>query len=174
MSSRCLSQCCPVAPTFASPVTKAIAFVTNEGGGRCVRGLDRPSPRALQTQQPGQAAGRIGWGCLATRGNVVTPTWNAIGLSLPVVRDARSPNGSLSPWHSFLPPRAHRRRCRPSMQGEGKPRPGPPRRIWPLPCQPISSAPPCRTGQTCACPRDPASYKSSSKLIDESRAQGPG
>ena len=33
-----------------------------------------------------------------------TPTWNAIGLSLPVVLDARDAIGSLSPWHSFLPP----------------------------------------------------------------------
>jgi hypothetical protein len=67
----------------------------------------------------------------------LTPTRNAIGLSLPVALAARSPIGSLSPWHSFLPPRAHRvedapparRCCRPSMQGEGKPRPGPPRRM---------------------------------------------
>jgi hypothetical protein len=35
----------------------------------------------------------------------VTPIWNAIGLSLPVVLDARDAIGSLSPWHSFLPPR---------------------------------------------------------------------
>ena len=33
----------------------------------------------------------------------VTPTWNAIGLSLPVEFDARDAPGSLSPWHSFLP-----------------------------------------------------------------------
>jgi hypothetical protein len=44
------------------PVTKAEPSVTNEGGGRCVRGLDRPSPPVPQGRRPGQAAGRIGWG----------------------------------------------------------------------------------------------------------------
>ena len=39
----------------------------------------------------------------------ITPTWNAIGLRLPVGLDARHAIGSLSPWHSVLPPRAHRR-----------------------------------------------------------------
>ena len=57
---------------------------------------------AAAAQRPGQAAGRIGWGC---HGRALTPTWNAIGLSLPVVFDARDAIGSLSPWHSFLPPR---------------------------------------------------------------------
>jgi hypothetical protein len=94
-------HCSPVAPTVTSPCGERSAFVANEGGGRCVRGLDRPSPCVLQVQRPGQAAGRIGWGC---HGRPLTPTWNAIGLSLPVVFDARDAIGSLSPWHSFLPP----------------------------------------------------------------------
>ena len=38
-----------------------------------------------------------------------TPTRNAIGLSLPVELAERFPRGSLSPWHSVLPPLTHRR-----------------------------------------------------------------
>src|SRR6185503_7403042 len=36
-----------------------------EGGGRCVRDLDRPSPTSARTRRPIQVAGRIGWGCLS-------------------------------------------------------------------------------------------------------------
>jgi hypothetical protein len=47
-----------------------------------------------------------------------TPTWNAIGLSLPVAFAAKVVSGSLSPWHSFLPPHAHRRRAFDAGGGE--------------------------------------------------------
>ena len=58
---------------------------------------------AESTAGPSRWTHRVG-GVWATCGTV-TPTWNAIGLSLPVVLDAIDAIGSLSPWHSFLPPR---------------------------------------------------------------------
>jgi hypothetical protein len=66
------------------PVTKAVQpFVTNEGRAMHQR-FGPASPRYPQSQQQGQAAGRIGWECLGGRCSL-SPTWNAIGLGLPIV-----------------------------------------------------------------------------------------
>src|SRR5438876_114565 len=43
----------------------------DEGGGRCVRDLHRPSPTFQRTQRPIQVAGRIGWGWVSCRSLVV-------------------------------------------------------------------------------------------------------
>ena len=50
-----------LAHLFASPYDEG-CLRHEEGGGRCVRGLDRPSPTPPRIRQPVQAAGRTGWG----------------------------------------------------------------------------------------------------------------
>jgi hypothetical protein len=116
----------PVAPCCASPCDEGIAFVTHEGGGRCVRGLDRPSPIVPQRRQPGQAAGRIGWGWPEAR--AAHHPHQQCHWTWPAGRVRRKVwDGSPSPWHCVLPPRAHRRLDRLRCRGRGKPWFGAPR-----------------------------------------------
>ena len=78
-----------------------------EGGGRCVRGLDRH-------RRPGNARNCRAKSLDAPGGGdrpraIGTPTRNAIGLSSPVVQVLSVESGELNPWRSILPPRTCRR-----------------------------------------------------------------
>ena len=58
----CAAQDARVTWRLCLPLRRRHRLRREEGGGRCVRGLDRPSPTAPRSRQPGQAAGRTWWG----------------------------------------------------------------------------------------------------------------
>jgi hypothetical protein len=123
MSSRASCHGWPVALCCASPCDEGDAFVMHEGGGRCVRGLDRPSPTVPRARQPGQAAGRIGWGW-RSHAHRLHPhqqchrTW-------PAGRIRRRGLQRQSKPVALRPPPSCASKARPpSMQGEGNLCPG--------------------------------------------------
>ncbi len=89
----------------SSPCAEA-CFGTNEGGGPCVRGLDRLSPTAPAHATADPSRWTHGVGVSEPRSRHITPTRNAIGLSRPTAGAATVAHGRLSPWRSVLPPRS--------------------------------------------------------------------
>ena len=74
-------------------------------GGRAMRPL---FSAAIATMASRTRAALSRWthrvGVARVRAGLITPTRNAIGLSLPVASEASIAIGSLSPWRSILPP----------------------------------------------------------------------
>jgi hypothetical protein len=105
------------APT-PPPVTKALPSSRTRGEGDA-SAVWTGHRQALRTRncraKPLDASGGGVWLMLGT----ITPTRNAIGLGLPVVLAVGVADGSPSPWHSILPPHAHRRPAFDAGGGKG-------------------------------------------------------
>jgi hypothetical protein len=104
---------------FPPPATNAVRSSRScrrrASGTRGEEGAPRLSARtqvAVVTRAQPSAVSRLARQVgvsLATTSAHFTPTRTAIGLSLPVAIDGTGPLGSLSPWHSALPPHSCRR-----------------------------------------------------------------
>src|SRR6185503_3920776 len=98
---RALSSGTP--PETPPPMPKA-CLRHDEGGGRCVRGLDGDRRARKIARPPSKSLDASGGGD-RLRAPTATPTRNAIGLSRPTAYVALVADGRLSPWRSVLPPR---------------------------------------------------------------------